>query len=69
MAEIDAIVASVMRKMGCDPSAPPHWVQQEYISTEGFKVSDGFVCSRCGKHSWAKRNACDGCNSTMRNGR
>lgn len=26
MADIDAIVASVMRKMGCDPSAPPHWI-------------------------------------------
>jgi hypothetical protein len=69
MSDIDAIVASVMREMGCDPSAPPRWIPQEYNSVTGFKVPDGFVCSFCGKHSLAKRKVCDGCQSTMRNGR
>ena len=68
MADIDAIVASVMRKMGCDPSVPPRWVQQEYTTVAGFKTPDGFVCSFCGKHSWSKRKTCDGCQSEMIDG-
>ena len=25
----------------------------------------GYLCSKCGKHSWTKKDACDGCGSVM----
>ena len=68
MDRVDVIVASVMREMGCDPSSPVHWVSQEYCSVVGNKVPHGYVCSRCGKHSWSKRRSCDGCGSTIKEG-
>lgn len=64
MDDIDEIVAKVMKEMGCDPTKPPHWVQQLRNSAFG-KVHDGYVCSYCGKHSWTKKEMCDGCNSVM----
>lgn len=71
---IDEIAKSVMREMGCDPRKPPHWVQHIHKcrdQTTGQvyrKMKNGYVCSRCGKHSWTKKEKCDGCNSVMEKG-
>ena len=61
--EIYAIVERVMREMGCDPNKPPRWIPQMYKS-----MVRGYVCSICGKHSWSKKEKCDGCNSIMPKG-
>lgn len=29
------------------------------------KMRDGWHCSVCGKHSWSRKEVCDGCNTTM----
>ena len=71
MDDIDAIVNSVLREMGCDPKKKPHWVEHickkiDRTTGEVFRMlPDGYVCSRCGKHSWSKKEKCDGCNSVM----
>lgn len=57
MDEIDAIVADVLREMRCDPMKPPHWVPRVH--------KDGYVCSRCGKHTWWEKEKCDGCHAVM----
>lgn len=62
----DALVKSIMQELGCDSKTPPHWVQHTYKSSVmGWDVPDGYVCSRCGKHSWTKKTKCDGCDSIM----
>lgn len=71
MDDIDAIVNSVLREMGCDPKKKPYWVvhvRKTIDQTTGAVVRlflEGYVCSRCGKHSWSKKKKCDGCNSVM----
>ena len=67
----DALVNDILRGMGVDVDGkkPPHWIKHYYHSkmfpTEKYK--DGYICSRCGKHSWSKKDVCDGCNSIMTN--
>ena len=62
-----ALIEKVLRNMGVDvdKKRPPHWITKYYHSNLGGKYKDGFICSRCGKHSWSKKNVCDGCNSIM----
>ena len=59
--DIDVALSRVLKKMGVDPSKPPHWMPEYYRGR-----SDGFLCSYCGKHPWSKKEKCDGCNSIMK---
>jgi hypothetical protein len=67
----DAFINDILRKMGVDidKKKPPHWITKYYHSKSifGGKYEDGYMCSRCGKHSWNKKDVCDGCNSIMTN--
>lgn len=69
MRVIDAMLNDVLKSMGVDVNGkqPPHWITQYYHSKSifGEKHEDGYICSRCGKHSWNKKKSCDGCNSIM----
>ena len=71
MSDIDRLVAQIMREMGCDPKKPPHWVVKmhhckDQTTGEVYRsIRDGYICSRCGKHSYAKKDKCDGCGSVM----
>lgn len=60
----DVYVNEILKGMGVDvdKKKPPHWIPQLY---RGYV--DGYICSRCGKHSWSKKDVCDGCNSIMNN--
>lgn len=74
MDAIDAIVNSVLREMGCDPNKPPHWIPRIHKTIDQTtgelvrEINDGYLCSRCGKYSWARKEKCDGCNSIMPKG-
>lgn len=74
MDEIDMIMKKVLKEMGVDKTKPPHWVvnKDEVIDQTMRKLvreyERGYICSFCGKHSWSKKNMCDGCASTMANG-
>ena len=65
----DALIKRILRDMGVDvdKTKPPHWITQYYHSKSlfGGKCKDGYMCSRCGKHSYSKKETCDGCNSVM----
>jgi len=65
----NAFIDGILRDMGVDVDKrkPPHWMPKYYHSKVflGEKYDDGYMCSRCGKHSWAKKKVCDGCNSVM----
>lgn len=65
----DGYVNGILRDMGVDvdKKKPPHWITKYYHSKSifGGKVGDGYMCSRCGKHSWVMKDVCDGCNSVM----
>ena len=73
--DIDSIVARVLRGMGCDPNKSPHWIAHKHKcrdQTTGEiyrEMENGYVCSRCGKHSWSKKEKCDGCNAVMQKGK
>lgn len=66
---MDALVNSILREMGVDvdKKKPPHWIQKYYKSKSifGGEYEDGYICSRCGKHSWTKKEKCDGCDSVI----
>ena len=64
---IDAMLEDVLKNLGVDENAPPRWIPQYYESKSGLggKVSDGYICSRCGKHSHWKAESCDGCGAIM----
>lgn len=69
MSGIDSLVNSVLKEMGVKPNEPARWIEHYYISQAappiGGKRLDGYICSKCGKHSYVKRSVCDGCNSQM----
>lgn len=66
------MIAQILKEMGVDESQPPHWmphIHKTIDQTTGELVrefQDGYMCSYCGKHSWSKKEKCDGCNSIMR---
>ncbi len=43
------------------------WKQHYYTSAApmGGKYEDGWICSCCGKHSYVRKEICDGCDSIM----
>ena len=42
------------------------WKPHYYIfNATGEKMRDGWHCSVCGKHSYSRKEICDGCNTTM----
>lgn len=42
------------------------WIPHYYIfKGNGEKMRDGWRCSVCGKHSYSRKEICDGCNTTM----
>ena len=42
------------------------WRPHYYIfKNTGEKMREGWVCSVCGKHSYSRKEVCDGCNTTM----
>lgn len=42
------------------------WKPHYYIfNATGEKMRDGWYCSVCGKHSYSRKEICDGCNTTM----
>lgn len=66
----DEYINGLLREMGVDVDCkkPPHWVEQYSKSIIGdAKYGDGYMCSRCGKHSYARTETCSGCNSVMTN--
>ena len=67
MDEIDIMIEKILNKMGVDQSQPPHWIQKMYKSKSilEYERPDGYTCSYCGKHSYLKKEKCDGCNSIM----
>ena len=68
---MESLIANVLREMGVEPDKPAKWkphihkvinqTTREVIET----MQDGYICSKCGKYSWTKRNLCDGCGSQM----
>lgn len=67
----DSFINNILKKMGVEPDKPPRWKPHYYISKAdppmGGKRQDGWFCSCCGKHSYTRKNVCDGCDSTMKN--
>ena len=42
------------------------WRPHYYIfNATGEKMRDGWHCSVCGKHSYSRKEICDGCNTVM----
>lgn len=41
------------------------WRPYYHIFKTGEKMLEGWYCSVCGKHSWSRKEVCDGCNTTM----
>ena len=42
------------------------WKPHYYIfNATGKKMRDGWRCSVCSKHSYSRKEICDGCNTTM----
>lgn len=43
------------------------WKRHYYVSQSlmGGKYEDGWICSVCGKHSYSRKEICDGCNTVM----
>ena len=42
------------------------WSPHYYIfNATGEKMRDGWHCSVCGKHSYSRKEICDGCNTVM----
>ena len=71
---IEHLIAGILKEMGVDRNKPPHWmpnVDTVRDRTTGEIVREykrGYLCSYCGKHSWSKKDMCDGCNSVMQKG-
>lgn len=69
MVDIDHTIAKVLKEMGVEPNKPARWKPHYYVSKAdpplGGKRQDGWFCSRCGKHSYARKKVCDGCDSEM----
>ncbi len=69
---MEGLIKSILKEMGVDESQPPHWIQHMHKvkdQTTGeliHEIKDGYTCSYCGKHSYWKKEKCDGCNSIMR---
>ena len=69
--DIDKLVTEVMNEMGVEPNKPARWKVHihnciDQSTGEVYrKMEDGYVCSKCGKHSCSKKSICDGCGSTM----
>lgn len=65
----DAMVDSILRDMGVDldNKNPPYWKTRYRTDKCGYKHEEGYICSRCGKYSYYKKEKCDGCDSVMRN--
>ena len=61
----DSFVNGILKEMGCEPEKPARWKPHYYISRIFGRREDGWICSKCGKHSYVKRSVCDGCNSQM----
>ena len=40
----------------------PHY---HIFKNTGEKMQEGWHCSVCGKHSYSRKEVCDGCNTTM----
>lgn len=43
----------------------PHYYISKAIPPIGGKRQDGWSCSVCGKHSYSRKEICDGCNTVM----
>lgn len=69
----DSFVNGILKSMGCDPNKPARWIPRIYRAIDQTtkevvrEYEDGWLCSKCGKHSWSRCEVCDGCNSTMQN--
>ena len=48
-----------------DKKYPPHWKPRYYTINAGFRVEDGYRCSRCGVISWVKAEICPACGTKM----
>ena len=71
MSDIDGIVADVLKEMGIEPNKPARWKTHIHNCIDQStgkvyrKMEDGYICSKCGKHSYSKKAVCDGCGSQM----
>lgn len=67
----DGMTSEILRSMGVDVDGkqPSYWITNYYHSKMFLdeKYEDGFLCSRCGRHSWSKKKICDGCGAIMEN--
>lgn len=67
----DDMIKDILKEMGVDRSKPPHWIQKMHKVIDQttrelvHELKDGYTCSYCGKHSYSKKEKCDGCNSIM----
>ena len=61
-------IDEILKEMGVEPNKPAQWKPHYYNSKFFGSREDGWICSKCGKHSYVKSNVCDGCNSQMSDG-
>lgn len=63
----ESMIDEILKEMGVEPNKPARWKPHYYtsMSVPPAKRQEGWFCSKCGKHSWVKRNVCDGCDSHM----
>jgi len=59
------VLARVLSMCKLDKSKPPIW--EPYYPLKDSKYRNGWTCSCCGKHSFVKKEICEGCDSVMTN--
>lgn len=66
--DIETIIDDVVRDMGLEPDKPARWKPNYYYSqiSVGGRVLIGYTCSRCGIHSYSRKDICPGCGEKKR---
>ena len=68
---IEDLINDVLRQMGVNSKKPAQWIPNidrlvDESTGEIFReYHRGYICSYCGKHSWSKKEKCDGCGNIM----
>ena len=58
----DKLINEILKNMGVDPNGPSKWIPQMHKTQ-----ITGFICGRCGIHSYTKKLICPGCKCKMEN--
>ena len=71
MTVTDSLIAGILKEMGVEPNKPARWKTRihkciDQRTGEVYReMKDGYMCSKCGKHSYYKASVCEGCGSPM----